>query len=137
MKERKWRVSADLHNSTRVLLLRKFQPRLAQVHLRAVTWAYGVPDTFEFNHAAQDCCLIGLHRTEQHEAFTVRLGGATHRPDGTPLFLALSTAAGVPPSTCGQIDFDAVESIEPIYLPMTLKLYPPFNNGNRAVPQAA
>ena len=132
MKSRKWRVSADLPNPTRALLLRTYPPRLDQVHLRAITWAYGVEQDFQFNTDNQECVLTGLHRTGQHEAFTVQLDGESFRPDGSRLFLALSTAAGLPPVAAGQIVSDDVEWFdEPIHLHVALKLYPPGNNQAR------
>ncbi len=126
MKQRKWRVSADVTARVRAMLFEQHPPRLERVFCQSLTWAYGVDSTFLFNADPVDCTLYAIHRTAEHEAFLAQLGGNSMRPDGTLLHLTLATAPGIPPAQAGRIDPAGCEWIEPFTFGTQLRLQPLF-----------
>ena len=128
MKQRTWRVSADVPSQTRALILRMHKPRFSDVFVRTITWAYGVEESYPFDSGVKTCVLTGLHRGHDTEAFALRLDGESMWPDRPmqPLFLALSCASGVPPFSAGAFGPHDVQPIDPITFAVQLALNPNF-----------
>jgi hypothetical protein len=121
-------VSASLSNDQRGLLLRQFYPRFDDVFCVQVTWAYDVPQDFEFPRQLLDLTISGHHIGDGHEALVGRLtdpGDPTRfpagplgmfRPDGKPIHLTLSTLPGIPPARAGEIELRNVLAVNPVRL---------------------
>jgi hypothetical protein len=121
-------VSGSLSNDQRALLLRQFYPKFDQVYCVQVTWAYNVPEDFDFPRQLLNLTISGHHVGDGHEALVARLtdpGDQSRfpagplgliRPDGKPLHLTLSTASGIPPARAGDIDLGKVLAVKPVSL---------------------
>ena len=97
-------VSGSLSNDQRALMLRRFFPRFDNVFCVQITWAYNVPQDFDYPRQMLDVTFTGHHIGDGHEALVGRLSDpgdpgfeTMFRPDGKPIHLTLATAPGVPP----------------------------------------
>ena len=127
MSSRTWCISASLSPGQRGLLLRMFPPRHEDVYCYHVMWFYAPPDDADgFPLGEIELRLDGRHIGPRHEALVGSLDGeglayARRRPDGKPVHVTLSCAAGVAPVEAGDIDPVAIESIKPVTLKVCLR----------------
>lgn len=120
-----FRLAADVSATMRAELLRMFPPRLSRVYCSSITMGYRVPGNVDFPAEMTDAVVYGVHRSPDHEALLVRIGGETLRPDGTPFFLTLSTGPGVAPVRAGEVDHSVVEYLENgVVFGVQFKLFP-------------
>ena len=121
----RFRIAADIPKDVRARLMNEFYPRYAKIFCSSITWAYGVPLSFDFPRHPMQASIYGHHLTEQTEAFVLTLDDDSMRPDGQRLFLTLSVADPLPPHKAGEIDADAVTYLdEPIAFQVRLQRFP-------------
>lgn len=118
-----WRIGADIPDKTRAFLLRRFPPKFAEVHCRSLTHGYRVPIDHPFPEGALKIDIYGYHRCcDEHESLLVRVNGQTFQPDGNQpnqpfgcrYFVALSSAHGVQPFRCAEVDSDSIVHFDDI-----------------------
>jgi hypothetical protein len=121
-------VSGSLSNGQRDLILRRFYPRFDNVFCVQITWAYNVPQDFDYPRQMLDLTLTGHHIGDGHEALVGRLtdpgevtsfpGGPLGmlRPDGKLVHITLSTADGIPPARASEIEMRDVAPVDPVIL---------------------
>lgn len=116
MKQRKWRIAADVPPAVREGLLRLWPAMFTEVHLRTITWAYGVGEDFSFDSAPTDCIVRLRHTGADAQLHLVELGGNALRPDGRRLSLLHSVRPGVSPDAADRAAVPDEAAPSPCYI---------------------